>query len=512
MSQLTQARSALPPAPRLSFPPIVKAVGEFVASRTTSAYLVGGAVRDTMLGRDTRDVDLAVGGDSSALGAELARHLGGRAVLLDASREIVRVVVPGTGDGSVVDLSPVHGDINQDLGRRDFTLDAMAVSVEDLQNGERGPTLIDPYHGASDLRAGVIRALSPSAFEDDPARLMRAPRLAAQLGFSIAEETAETIRRQAQLITTVAPERVRDELLKLLAQPSATSSLRLLDELGLLCMVIPELADSKGVTQPKEHHWDVFNHCIETAGQVERVVQAPAKDDALRVSGVPRFESIETYFSQEVSDGHTRLTMLKLAALLHDVAKPATRSVEPSGRIRFLGHHKVGARVTEEILGRLRLGGRGIELVATMIEHHLRPSQMAQRGEMPTARAVYRYFRDLGDAAIDTLYLNLADYLAARGPQPGQTRVDRSLPRRRAYSPRRQRARGWGLSPPVDRRTRHHEHIRSRAGADHRGFAGARARGPVQRRYLLKKRSRRSNRVHTGLRRCQCVGTPGPSP
>ena len=398
------------------FPQLVKTLGEYFVSRGTSAYLVGGVVRDAVLDRETGDIDVAVAGDTREVGAEIAALLKGRSILMDAARGTVRVVVLGDEDGTVIDLTPLDGGLDADLGRRDFTLDAMAVRLSD-SGAEAGQVeIIDPYHGTLDLREGVIRAVSPSVFEADPARLVRAPRLAAQLGFSIADETAEAISRHADLITTVAPERVRDEFLKLLAQHSTAASLRLLDDLGLLCRIVPELAEAKGVTQPKEHYWDVFEHSIETAGQVERLLQSRLEDRAFVVESLPHFGHSDEYFATEVSDGHTRLTMLKLAGLLHDIAKPATRTVEESGRIRFLGHHQAGAETSTRILGRLRLSRRGIELVSSMVEHHLRPSQMAQDGELPSAKALYRYHRDVGDATIDTLYLNMADYLAARGP------------------------------------------------------------------------------------------------
>ena len=386
------------------------------ASGHTTVYLVGGVVRDVLLGRDTSDVDLAVASSAHEAGTALAERLGGRVVALDDSRDIVRVVLGSDQAATNIDISSYRDSIEEDLSRRDFTIDAMAVPVSEAQTGTARVSPVDPFEGADDLAKKRIRALHPSVFEDDPARLMRAPRLAVQLGFRIDEDTAESIRRHADLVSDVAAERVRDELLKLLAEPGAAASLRLLDELGLLTKVIPELGDARGITQPKEHHWDVFNHSVETAERVDWVMGDSPQADAFVTDAVPWSHSVAEHFSELVSDGHSRLTLLRLAGLLHDVAKPETRTVEPTGRIRFLGHHREGARKTEQILERLRVSGRGVELVSAMVEHHLRPSQMSQGGELPTPRAVYRYYRDVADAAIDTLYLNLADYLAARGP------------------------------------------------------------------------------------------------
>jgi poly(A) polymerase len=246
--------------------------------------------------------------------------------------------------------------------------------------------------------------------------MMRAVRLAASLKFSLDPDTAAHIRRDARMVQSVSPERVREELLKTLAEDGARDSVRLLDELDLLSCVIPELDDARGVAQPKEHHWNVFDHMVESVGYVEQVMgQGPVDEMVTRL--LPRFEGMQEHFANEVTDGHARRTLMKLTGLIHDIGKPATKSIEPSGRMRFFGHADEGARIAGGVLRRLRFGRRGVRLATTMIRHHLRPRQLAQDGALPTPRAVHRYFRDLGDAALDTLYLNMADFLAARGPE-----------------------------------------------------------------------------------------------
>ena len=395
--------------------PLLEKLREFFAAENGQAYLVGGVVRDLLAGRELGDVDIAAV-DGSGVAARIASAMDGHVVSLDEDRDIARVVIPLGEEFSYIDVSRMRGSIEEDLGQRDFTVDAMALPVTNEIDGDVYPHLIDPLDGLSDLRAGTIRAVSPSVFHDDPARLLRAPRLAAQLGFEIDGETESQIRSDSHLVGTVASERLRDELMRLLALDGAARSLRMLDGLDLLCRVIPELEEARGVDQPKEHHWDVFNHLIEAVGHVEVVVRRhPASHDFV-TELVPRFDSMDSYFDGAVGDGHTRATVLKLAALLHDVAKPSTKTVEPSGRIRFLGHDKEGGETAATVLGRLRLSRRTVGLVRTMITHHLRPNQMAPPGEMPSGRAIFRYYRDLGDAAIDTLYLSLADHLAARGP------------------------------------------------------------------------------------------------
>ena len=258
--------------------------------------------------------------------------------------------------------------------------------------------------------------VSPEVFDDDPVRLIRAPRFAAQLRLTVSEETRNVIRSKVMILERSSPERVRDELLKIFAAPRVVESIRALDDLGLLSVVLPELDEARNVSQPKEHYWDVFNHCVETVGKVEAILgQRPDSQD-WALSLVPTFPDMDSYFEERISDGHSRSTLVRLSGLVHDIAKPATKTTEENGRIRFLGHHKVGAEVVDGILERLRFGTRGRQFVKGIVRHHLRPKQMAEPGAMPSRRALFRYYRVVGDAAISTLYLNMADYLAARGP------------------------------------------------------------------------------------------------
>ena len=405
---MIQVSEAEPPTIALHAPLLresVEPLRRFFASQGLEAYLVGGAVRDSLLGADILDLDIAVLGDAGLAAGDAAAALGWKAHPLDSDRGIFRL---SSGDDEpYVDLSQVRGSIEKDLSQRDFTIDAMAVPLA----GYAAP--VDPYGGAQDLDRRLVRALSPSVFADDPGRLLRAVRLAAQLGFEIESSTRAWIKSNADLLSSVAPERTREELMRLLGGRDTARWLRELDDLGLLCRIIPELQEARGVDQPKEHYWDVFDHCIETAGQVERLLQSEEFSGFLG-DDIP--VDAHDYFAQHASDGHSRLNLLKLVGLLHDISKPATKTVEPSGRIRFFGHDAEGAEVAANILRRLRFSRAGIDLASTMVEHHLRPGQMAEKGELPSRRAVYRYHRDLGEAAVDTVYLNLADYLAARGP------------------------------------------------------------------------------------------------
>ena len=398
-------------------------LASFFAARETDAYLVGGIVRDRFLGRGSEaDIDVALEGDALAAGQDLAAELGASLVPLSVPRGILRVVVPGESGvagteqkGRTIDLSGFTGGIESDLTRRDFTANAMAVPLARWYDEDFGASVVDPYGGKTDSARKRLRALSPNVFQDDPGRLLRAVRLSGELGFLIEPETVRLLAGNAALLPTVASDRVREEFLKILAQDGAWARIEVLDRLGLLEYVIPELMAAKGVEQPRMHYWDVWGHSLHTVEAAEGVTGGHQNSPVF--SCVPWTAESEAYFSEVVCDGHTRRTVLKLAALFHDIAKPQTKTVEADGRTRFFGHSEQGAIVAEDRLRQLRLSSRGVSMVSRMVEHHLRPTGMSSDGEWPTDRAVYRYYRDVGDVALDTLYLCLADYLGAKGPE-----------------------------------------------------------------------------------------------
>ncbi|MCL0072892.1 HD domain-containing protein, partial [Dehalococcoidia bacterium] len=186
-------------------------------------------------------------------------------------------------------------------------------------------------------------------------------------------------------------------------------------QLGLLDLILPELAASKGVEQPKEHYWNVFDHSMEAVAAVERLLVALTREGDL-LDSLTFSLDLADHFGQEVAGGRTRRGLIKLAALLHDVAKPQTKRIDENGRMRFLGHAQQGASTTDSIMERLRFSSRERRMVTRMIEQHLRPGHLSNGEEMPTRRAIYRYFRDTADVGIDTLFLSLADHLVTRGP------------------------------------------------------------------------------------------------
>lgn len=412
---------------------MIDRLASFFAARNLDAYLVGGVVRDRLLSRSSeeRDIDIAVAGDAVAVAQELAVELGGSLAPLSVPRGMMRVVLANRdgsdhGAGLTIDLTGFSEGIERDLARRDFSVNAMAVSLSALRQAQDdsgassgsapfGDQVIDPYGGRADLMRKTLRSLSPNVFREDPGRLLRAVRLAGELGLRMEPDTVRQLVTDAHLLPQVAPDRVREEFLRILAPDGARGRIQTLDWLGLLEHIVPELMASKGVEQPKAHYWDVWGHSLHTVEAAEGVTGGHQNSPVF--SCVPWTPESEAYFAETVSDGHTRRTVLKLAALFHDIAKPQTKTLEPDGRTRFFGHSEQGAVIADERLRHLRLSSRGVSMVSRMVEHHLRPSGMSNDGEWPTGRAIHRYFRDVGDVALDTLYLCMADYLGAKGPE-----------------------------------------------------------------------------------------------
>ena len=402
---------------------------QILRQHNIESYVVGGFVRDGLLGRVNNDIDVAVAGDAIGIASQAATALRARVVPLNEANQVARVVFPKAAQGWHLDFSALRGTIEEDLRCRDFTINAIAIRPSDIKEGWSQVRAIDPLDGCRDLDLGIVRAVSDDCFRQDPVRLIRAVRLTAMLDFSVEPDTESLIQRDHDLVGTVAAERLRDELCNILETTRAYRSLCYLDHLNLLDAILPELAVTRGVTQPKEHFWNVFDHSLETVAVVERLLRQQDKDDEKEddlLSSVPWSPEIAQHFAQEIAGGRTRGALLKLAGLLHDIGKPAAKTIERDGRMRFLGHAVEGAEMATRLMERLRFSNREVKMVRLMVEHHMRPGYLL-REETPSRRAIYRYFRDTAEAGIDTLYLGLADHLAARGPM-----LDRSEWRRHA--------------------------------------------------------------------------------
>ncbi|MGD2105422.1 MAG: HD domain-containing protein, partial [Anaerolineae bacterium] len=400
-------------------------------------WLVGGAVRDLLLGRPVHDWDFAVDRDAMTLAKAVGDVLDGFYFPLDEERGTARVLLEkDRNERTELDFALLRGhSLKADLSARDFTINAMAV--DDTRE------LFDPLGGQADLRGSLIRATQPHAFTDDPVRLVRAPRLEAELGFEIETHTEAWIRQAASLVVHPAMERLRDEFVRGLAISRTSRFVSRLDDLRLLVHIVPEVEELKAVSQSHPHRFDVWQHTLrvlETVGHVVATVTERTEwADAGAPTAVPSAAwgelerrigqfggPIASRLAARVCDHRDRLLMLKLGALLHDIGKPQTRSSDSEDRIHFYGHESVGAAKAGSRMRALRFSRDEVSRVRTLVEAHLRPAHLA-RGERVTRRAMYRYFRATDDVGVETVLLSLADHLATWGPSLREERWARRL-------------------------------------------------------------------------------------
>ncbi len=386
------------------------------------AYLVGGAVRDLLRQKKVHDLDFAVSGDVRRLARRVANALGGAFYVMDAVHESMRVILTAPNDERIfLDFTALRGEtLQEDLLGRDFTVNAIAI---DLNAGDQ---IVDPLGGAIDLRERKLRACTPQSFQNDPVRVLRAVRQSLELELHILPETLRLARAAASELKRVSVERQRDELFRMLEGTRPESALRLLLAVGVLDYLLPDLKEMRGVTQSAPHTLDVWEHTLKVLDGLERLtgvlvgdyVEDSAADLVLglAVLRLGRFrQQWVAHFAEPLVPDRNLRGLLMLAALYHDVGKPAVRSVEPDGRIRFLRHEKISAELAQSNGERLALSGAEIDRLSNIILGHMRVHQLSDRRQTVSRKAIYRFFRDAGPAGVDICLLSLADTLATYG-------------------------------------------------------------------------------------------------
>jgi len=389
-------------------------------------YLVGGAVRDMLLNRVSHDLDFALPSNGISLARRVANTLNADFMALDEERDTGRVIVTESdGSHTFMDFATYRNGttLEADLRARDFTMNAIAFDL-------RTETLIDPMNGASDLRTKTIRACSSTSLTDDPVRILRAVRQAAAFGFKIELETRKAMKQAASLLPNVSPERQRDELFKILEGPKPDAAMRALEMLGVLPHLLPELSAMKRVEQSHPHIYDVWEHTLSVLGHLEGIISAlrvgySAEQTNDMLTGLLTLrlgryrEQIAAHFAESLNTDRSVRAALFFAALYHDVEKPATKSVDGDGRIRFFNHDVQGAEVAANRGRAFNLSNDEIERVKKIIQHHMRfhffTSRMEGDKQEPSRKAIYRYFRDAGEAGVDLVLLALADLRGMRG-------------------------------------------------------------------------------------------------
>lgn len=375
------------------------------------AYLVGGAVRDGLLGHlpAEADLDLLVSEKALAVSRALADTLGAAYYPLDAKRQVGRVVL---ADQRHLDVAGFRGaSLAADLADRDFTVNAIALDLN-----PDAPKILDPLGGQEDLRRKIIRVASKGAIRRDPVRAMRAVRLAAELGFSIEPETQAQVTAAGPALANVSAERLRDELVKLWQVRRPGQALAALAQAGLLPYLLPEAQAMIGVAQSFPHYQPVFEHTLAVLDNWAQLADL----------GDPRLDFLEPvkaplreYLDRQLAGNLSRRQLLSAAALWHDTGKPASAKLGSDGRIRFWQHQQVSLELARQTMSRYRFSGQAIAFVSTVVEHHMRPLLLAHQPDM-TGRAVHRFLVDTGDCAPAVALFALADHLGTYRPGQGQ--------------------------------------------------------------------------------------------
>jgi putative nucleotidyltransferase with HDIG domain len=368
------------------------------------AWLVGGAVRDRVLGRPLTDLDLVVDGDPEQAARALA-GAAGRAACFALSEDFGAWRVVARDKAWQADVERLRGgSLEADLGLRDFTVNAIAEPIE-------GGVTIDPLGGLEDLSARRLRMAGPGAFADDPLRVLRLVRIAVEMDLEPEVQTSDAARAHASGLDRVSAERVFMELRRILASPRARHGIELLDSLGATAVVLPELEALKGIEQSRFHHLDVYGHTLEV---LDRTIELEA--DPTVTLGEEYTGDLLALLNEPLADELTRGEALRWGALLHDAAKPLTRGVRPEdGRVTFIGHDARGAELARTVLARLRTSERLRAHVAALVRNHLRLGFLVHEPQPLVRRTVYAYLRACEPVEVDVTLLSMADRLATCG-------------------------------------------------------------------------------------------------
>ena len=346
-------------------------------------WLVGGCIRDYFFSKENFDKDIVCVGHSYNLALDIAKKTEGTLIELDLENEIYRVVLKDKI--TYFDVSrALEDDILKDAQRRDFTLNSIYYDF----NAQK---IFDPCNGVGDLNNNILKSFDSKNFDDDPLRMLRVFRFVAQYNFNLDDEIIKYIENNKKFIHQCALERINQELVKLFGGIYAARAIILADECGFLSQIFPFVEDIKKIPPNSHHHLDLFHHCIETMHTVR-----------------------------------TNNPMLKLAAFCHDIGKPKTHTIEPSGRHRFIGHDKVGGELIKPILAKLKFSNKQIEYVSLMVANHIYPSALMSSEDVQE-KAMIRFIRKLDPYVKDIIELARADRLCARGPLVSDDMVKNNL-------------------------------------------------------------------------------------
>jgi poly(A) polymerase len=365
---------------------------------------VGGFARDLIINRKHTDVDLAVNKDALKYSKKLAKILNAVFVVLDKEKEIYRLILKNEIVANI-DISLLDGKtILDDLKKRDFTINAAAFNIDNFSNFKKNLIFADDKC-IKDLKSKTINVVSQKTFKQDPLRMLRAFRFAAELNFNISQNTLKQIKTFAPLIKKTASERIKAEFFRILNVKDSAPLIKQMDKSALLGEIFTEIVKMKKA--PKKfyyHKGGLFEHSLETFEAAEKILSN------LKKYFPKSYDDLEKHFDQnsDFSEYVSRKGLLKLAALFHDNAKPETAK-KIDGRIRFLDHEEIGAKKIQKIMETLRAGKNDTAFICSLVINHMRPSNLT-KNNVVTKRAQMKFFRDIADKTPEQIILSMADW------------------------------------------------------------------------------------------------------
>ncbi len=395
---------------------------DFILKNINEGYLVGGSVRDFLMGKTSYDRDITIK-NADIFAKKIAQELDATFITLDYENKIYRVVLKDKTN--YLDISELLGGcIEEDLKRRDFTINAIAYDLEKNK-------FIDVTGGMNDLKNGILRHIREENFKEDPLRILRAFRFYALTGFEMTKELDSAIMKYLPLALSPSPERINYEIMKLFGGKYTEQALLMMDKFGFLDKIFPCIIDVKKVPSNTHHHLDLFHHVIETVRQIELIYETSN-------------EVIKSHLDTIDFGGFPRINHLKLAGFLHDIGKYSTWTLEGgkckkedclynktecsscNARHRFIKHDDNGAKMVVPFLKNLKFSKKQIDYISLMIKNHIYPSSVVAVPDL-NDKTMMRYIRKMEDNVIDNIILAKADRLSARGSAITDTMIENNL-------------------------------------------------------------------------------------
>lgn len=389
--------------------PFLKVIKELAKTNRTSIFLVGGFLRDLYLKRETADYDFCVEKDALKFAEAFAQQIHGVFIVLDEDRKCGRVIKKKNQKVTTFDFTDFRAKtLKGDLAARDFTINTFYIDLLKWQDGMDLFQLLKKQKRAfADLRKKTICMTGKKIFLEDPLRMLRAFSLKASLGFTIDASTIDEIKKNVDLIRTVSAERINTELFKIFAGAQTAKVLKQMDRCGILERVIPQVRVMYKCEQGGYHHLDVWKHSLEAVAQADYLFKEIKEESHLN-----------EYLDEKIGGNHSRRSIIKFAALLHDIGKPQTRKRNEI-RYTFYGHERVGKGIVRTICKLLKVSTKERYVIEDLVLHHLRPGFLSNF-KKPSERSIFRFFRDTKEEAVSVLLLSLADQRATRGPMTTQ--------------------------------------------------------------------------------------------